>query len=153
MRKIISVLLVTLMLFSVMAVSVSAAGCGCPDHREERDCRCCINCTSLPKEYIMSCAKDADGNVTGAKCCTACAGYLQRNAGCGCSCEKCCGKSGNGETSSDGSLNLGGLVTEKDKQNFVDSFQAVLRKISDVFDNIFDRIFEFLRLDEILGRN
>ena len=150
MRKIISVLLVTLMLFSVVAVSVSAAdGCGCTSHIEDRDCRCCINCPTLPKEIVKSCAKDANGNITGNRCCASCAGYLQKNAGCGCSCS-CCGKDAG---ANDGSFDLSGVVTEKDKQNFVDTFQAILGKISAAFDRFFDAIFEFLRLDDILGRN
>ena len=148
MRKIISVLLATLMLFGVMAISVSAEGCACTNHIDSVDCHCCIYCSELPKELIMSCAKDAEGNITGSVCCAACAGYLKKNVGCGCDCE-CCGEGG----STDDGFTLEGVITDKDKQNFVDSFQAVLRKISDVFDNIFNKIFEFLRLDEVLGRN
>lgn len=150
MRKIISVLLVTLMLFSVVAVSVSAAGCSCTNHTDSVDCRCCINCPTLSKGMIMPCAKDANGNLTGRYCCSACAGYLQKNAGCGCDCS-CCGDAKS--DANDGGLNLGGLVTEKDKQNFVDVFQSILGKISAAFDKFFDAIFEFLRLDDILGRN
>jgi hypothetical protein len=151
MRKIISVLLVTLMLFSVVAVSASAAdGCGCTNHIEDRDCRCCINCTKLDKSMVMSCAKDANGNLTGKRCCAACAGYLQKNAGCGCSCS-CCGDA-NSDTN-DGGFDLGDVVTDKDKQNFVDIFQSILGKISAAFDNFFNAIFEFLKLDDGLGRN
>ena len=151
MRKIISVLLVALMLFSVVAVSASAAdGCDCTNHVEDMDCRCCINCTELDKSMIMSCAKDANGNVTGKTCCTACKGFLQKNAGCGCSCS-CCGDANSSTNNSGGAL--GGIVTDKDKQNFVDIFQSILGKISAAFDNFFNAIFEFLKLDEVLGRN
>ena len=44
-------------------------------------------------------------------------------------------------------------VNEEAQEEFVTGFQAVLKRISDVFDKIFNAIFEFLRLDEVLGRN
>ena len=42
---------------------------------------------------------------------------------------------------------------EEAQQGFIDGFQAILKRISDAFDKFFDAIFEFLRLDEVLGRN
>ena len=159
MRKIISVILAALMLFSVMAVSASAAAectCGIPAEDHDNFCLCCIYCPGLPQGRITSCAeKQADGTYK--KCCGSCEGYLGADGKCGCSCD-CCAVNEDGTTG--GSNGLGSIagdledVWDEDAQNnFVDGFQAVLKKISDVFDRIFDAIFEFLRLDEVLGRN
>ena len=60
MRKIISVILAVLMLFSVMAVSASAAMgvCKCDDHKEDTTCHCCINCPENPSfGYVTPCHK------------------------------------------------------------------------------------------------
>ena len=154
MKKIVSVLLAVLMIFSVMAVSASAAEgaiCNCGNHNYDNpnNCYCCINCPSVVNNnHLFSCAK-LSGN-TYATCCTECPGYFGATYNactCNCGCDTC---GENASSSGDGNI-IDSVVTEKDKQNFVDGFQAVLKKISDVFDRFFDAIFEFLRIDQILG--
>ena len=148
MRKIISVLLVALMLFSVVAVSASAAdACGCKDHREDIECRCCIYCPTLPKEYIKSCAKDGNGNPTGEFCCQYCAGYYKKGTDCGCTCS-CCGESGS--TGGNGIIDPDLVWGEQQQKNFVTVFQSILGKISAAFDNFWNAIKEFLKIDQVL---
>ena len=162
MRKIISVLLVVLMLFSAVAVSASAANgvCKCgDDHREDNTCHCCIYCPENPSyAFVTPCYKKYDngGYVLEEKtCCDDCSGFINNEGTCGCACE-CCTLNVDG-TFGDKSEPIGGywpdLWSEENQEEFVNGFQAILKRISDVFDAIFDAIFEFLRLDEVLGRN
>ena len=160
MKKIISVVLAALMLFSVMAVSASAtAECTCgPDHKGGYDCLCCVYCPDLPEGRRVSCStKNADGEYE--FCCKDCQGFLGVDGKCGCKADcECCVLKEDGTTGGTGDFVApGGTLDEvwgEEQQNsFVEGFQAVLKKISDVFDKIFDAIFEFLRLDEVLGRN
>ena len=60
MRKIISLVLAMLMLFSVMAVPASAAAeCHCDDHEKTATCHCCIYCPENPSfAYVTPCHKD-----------------------------------------------------------------------------------------------
>ena len=97
--------------------------------------------------YVTSCVKKSMME-TGEKyvCCYDCSGM--RDCGCGCS---CCKVIGDEDVNQDDSM-LDDVITEQDKENFVDGFQAILKQISDFFDMVFDAIFEFLRLDEVLGR-
>ncbi len=162
MRKIISVILAVLMLFSAMAVSVSAADtvCRCDDHIADSTCHCCIYCPENPSfGYVTPCHKEyKDGKYAikeGVFCCKLCAGFIDNNGECGCNCN-CCSLNIDG-TYGDMSDPIGGfwgdVWDEEAQQEFVTGFQAILKRISDVFDKIFDAIFEFLRLDEVLGRN
>ena len=160
MRKIISVLLAILMIFSVMTVAASAESavrCDCGNHDDSlgATCYCCVNCPELPANYRFACVKkEGDKYVT---CCERCDGYYGAVFGkCTCSdspdCD-CTFCASSGEDADDDSSYLDKVVSEQDKENFVDGFQAVLKKISDVFDRFFDAIFSFLKLDQILGRN
>lgn len=160
MRKIISVILAVLMLFSVMAVSASAASgvCNCDDHIESSACHCCIYCPENPSfAYVTPCHKEYKNGQYVLKdtyCCSDCKGFIDNNGQCGCSCS-CCALGMDG-TIGDVTDPIGGywndIWDEEAQQSFVDGFQAILKRISDVFDKIFDAIFEFLRLDEVLGR-
>jgi hypothetical protein len=158
MKKVISVVLAALMLFSVMAVSVSAVGeCKCgPAHVGGRDCLCCIYCPELPEGHIVSCAKkNADGEYT--FCCTDCQGFIGANGKCGCSAEcTCCVLNDDGTIGGSGDIGaIGGAYDEiwgEEQQNsFIETFQAILKKISDAFDRFFDAIFEFLRIEDVTG--
>ena len=164
MRKIISVILAVLMLFSAMAVSASAASCNCDDHETDGLCHCCPYCPSVNTlGFVTPCHKVKDeesgrwviAEGEGAYCCTSCEGFIDNDGTCGCSC-KCCTINADG-TIGDQKMPFGGhwddLWDEEAQEEFVTGFQAILKRISDVFDKIFDAIFEFLRLDEILGRN
>lgn len=160
MRKIISVLLAILMIFSVMAVAASAENatrCDCGKHDETlgATCYCCVNCPFLPASDRFSCAEKVGDKYE--TCCERCDGFhgaIYGKCTCGdspdCGCKYCL--SSNKDADDDSSY-LDKVVSDQDKENFVDGFQAVLKKISDVFDRFFNAIFEFLRLDEILGRN
>lgn len=160
MRKIISVVLATLMLFSVMAVSVSAAGvcdCGAGEYQHDNNCLCCIYCPGLPQGRIVSCAEKVGDEYK--FCCGDCQGFIGKDGKCGCDAEcVCCVLNDDGTTGGTTDLGpIGGAVEdvwgEEEQENFVNGFQAVLKKISDAFDRFFNAIFEFLRLDEVLGRN
>ena len=160
MRKIISLVLAMLMLFSVMAVPASAAAeCNCDDHVKSSTCHCCIYCPENPSfAYVTPCHKEyVDGKyvLLETYCCENCTGFINNKGLCGCNC-RCCSLGIDG-TVGDLSDPIGGywdeIWDEEAQDNFVTGFQAVLKKISDAFDKIFNAIFEFLRLDEILGRN
>lgn len=153
MRKIISVLLVALMLFSVMAVSASAVVCNCGRHNydDPNNCYCCVDCPALDVTSLrLGCAVIVGDHYE--TCCDNCKGFTTGYAcNCGCGCSYC--KVTSSGTSSDLSDLKDQIWGEEQQNNFVDGFQAVLKKISDAFDKFFDAIFEFLRLDEILGTN
>ena len=165
MRKIISLVLAMLMLFSVMAVSASAATteCTCDDHEDTATCHCCIYCPENPSfAYVTPCHKAyVDGkyvlrdgvHAPEYYCCEDCSGFVNNKRQCGCSCS-CCALNADGSFVT-GSNPIGGVWEEvwdeEAQEEFVNGFQAILKRISDVFDRIFDAIFEFLRLDEILG--
>lgn len=151
MKKIIAVLLSTLMLFSCFAVMSSAyevtGTCTCdgnhnPDPSEK--CTCCLFCDNINISLVTSCAKKSIGSSVKILCCSECTGFY----GCTCGCD-CC--KNDADIDSD-NPNLDDYITEQDKENFVDGFQAILKKISDFFDNLFDTIFEFLRIDEVIGK-
>ena len=147
MKKVISVLLAALMLMSCFGMVSFARGenCECPDgvHVEGQICNCCINCDNLSSSVVMNCYYKY-----GAVCCEDCDGIYPCLCGKTCGCEYCVGGS---QDITAGDSTLGEFWTEQDQENFVDGFQALLKKISDFFDMVFDAIFEFLRIDEVLG--
>ena len=155
MRKIISVFLVALMLFSVMAVSASAVVCSCGAHDDSKgaNCYCCVDCPKLEAGLRLGCAKIVGDHYE--TCCDNCKGFTTGYA-CNCAayddcdCSYCKSPSGSVPSYDDVKDQIWG---EEQQDNFVDGFQAVLKKISDAFDKFFDAIFKFLRIDEILGRN
>lgn len=159
MRKIISVVLAALMLFSVMAISVSAEGaCTCgPEHVGGHDCLCCVYCPDLPQGRIVSCAKkNADGEYE--FCCKDCQGFVGADGKCGCKAECTCCVLAEDGTIGGGTGDIGGIggsldeVWGEEQQNsFIEGFQAILKKISDAFDRFFNAIFEFLRIDNVPG--
>lgn len=158
MRKIISVVLVALMLFSVMAFSASAVvGCNCgSDHVDSYDCLCCVYCPNLSEARIVSCAKKNEaGEYT--FCCVDCQGFIGANGKCGCkkACECCVlnedGVVGGGSNTGVFGDTIEDVWGEKQQNNFVESFQAILKKISDAFDRFFNAIFEFLKIDNVPG--
>ncbi len=151
MKKIISVLLAALMLvacFSVAAFAVPVEGvCNCSEngtHNPAGACHCCLFCENLDATYVTACAKGSLNSGVKEVCCYECTGIL----GCTCGCE-CCKISD--EDISDDDNTFDDLWTEQDKESFVDGFQAILKKISDFFDMLFDTIFEFLGIEDVLG--
>lgn len=170
MKRLTAILLATLMLFASLCVTASAADiieevpitgeCDCEDCKyagysdemlegKPNDCYCCVLCPKLNKSYLTACAKNTstDGSFDGSVCCGYCSGIWDAK-GCGCECE-CCGVVNEDITDNDN--NIGDYWGEEDQEAFVDGFQSILKQISDWFDAIFDMIFEFLRIDEVLG--
>lgn len=160
MKKVISVLLTMLMLFSVMgtvalAVDNEVPGptgeCGCADHTIAAEgCHCCVLCPNIDISYLTACAKNssAGGSYDGSLCCYKCTGIWP----CDCGCD-CCGESAGSDNNNPIIGDIDDIWTEEAQDDFVDGFQKILKRISDAFDNFFNKIFEFLRLDEVLGRN
>lgn len=157
MKKVISVLLAVLMVFSAasfaFAVETEEVGpqgvCTCENHISEPDgaCHCCVLCPNLDKSYLTSCAKDKspDGTYDGSLCCSYCTGIFPCNCGC-----PCC----NAVDEDDNNAIVGPwdeIWDEDAQQSFIDGFQNIIQRISAIFDELFDRLFEFLRLDELLG--
>lgn len=172
MKKIVVVLLSVLMLCGCMAVTAGAESeigaqvpvdedifgytyqyellgeCTCLDEHPD-ECHCCVFCPNLDISYLTSCAKaNNPAGVTGfdgTVCCVECTGIWP----CDCGCECCKEYNQNLE---DLENNINEYWGEEEQENFVDGFQAILKQIRDAFDKFFDAIFEFLRLDEVLGR-
>lgn len=177
MKKSISVLLALVMLFGCFAMTASAAvtggewvpvgydvdgayiyqyklygTCTCEnaDHFNGEKCHCCVFCPNLDDSYLTKCAIENNENgetgFDGTVCCEECTGIWP----CNCKCS-CCGEKD--QDLDDNNNNIDDIWDEQDQENFVNGFQAILKKISDAFDRFFDAIFAFLRLDEVLGRN
>ncbi len=143
MKKIISVLLAALMLMSCFAVvsfaETAEHKCEKGTHVSVGYCTCCLLCPNVDDSYVLGCAD----RTTGATCCADCSGIYP----CNCRCT-CCSKGDQTGTENDGK----DILTPEQQENFVDGFQAFLKKISDFFDDLFDKIFEFLKVDEVLGK-
>ena len=174
MKKSISVLLAIVMLFGCFAMTASAevthgewiavdydvdgapiyqyklyGGCTCDDHVSGAPCHCCVFCPNLDNSYLTTCAKENNKNnevgFDGTVCCESCTGLW----GCNCKCA-CCGEKD--QNLDDNKNNIDDIWGEEEQEEFVNGFQAILKRISDAFDKFFDAIFAFLRLDEVLGR-
>ncbi len=151
MKKALSILLSVLMIMSCFAFAISAeervfAGeCECTDHKPAstgEKCHCCIFCNNLENSYVTSCVKrNDDGTVT--VCCHYCDGIYP----CDCDCE-CCPK--DYDASQDATKPI---LTPEQQDKVVSTFQRIMSQFVEWFDNFFNTIFEFLRLDEILGTN
>ncbi len=147
MKKALSIFLSVLMIMSCFAFAISAAeidgGCNCTDHKPASTgdkCHCCVFCDNIEKTYLTSCVKfNEDGTVT--VCCHYCDGIYP----CGCGCD-CCPDDEQTATSKP-------ILTEEQQDKVVSTFQKIMSRFVEWFDNFFNTIFEFLRLDEILGTN
>lgn len=156
MKKIISVLLVLTMLMSFGVVALAAAvnnttgTCRCIDHVDGA-CTCCVFCPTLSLSAQTECLQRTeiiDGDTVSyavVVCCDECTGIV------GCQCSGCVEEKEEGLGSLIGSD--GALIPEETQETIVEIFQRILGQISAKFDEFFDAIFEFLRLDEVLGRN
>ncbi len=157
MKKVISVLLSLVMVMSCLGV-LAVAGvdgttgiCVCQNHITE-NCSCCVYCPQLSESAKAGCVTredKGDGYYLIIACCESCTGLAFCDCGesNGCSCSSC-----KDENIEDSEASQGALLPEDVQSDIVSWFQLILGRISDAFDVFFDAIFEFLRLDEVLGR-
>lgn len=157
MKKVISILLVLLVAFSAMSMVAGAEvvsptpKCTCDDHKKQpaNSCHCCVLCPNIDKTYLTACATNdsSDGTYDGSLCCAECTGIWPCNCGC-----ECCKKSGS-NSSNKPIIGDGDKIWDGDAQEeFVNGFQKILKRVSDVFDKIFTAIFEFLKIDGVIGK-
>ena len=146
MRKIISVILVALMLFSVVAISSSAVLCDCGNHKNVAKgeyCNCCINCPNLDKTLVFDCAEQLDGSIE--PCCKNCVGYSTGVKKCSCICDcDFCRDINDGYDPNAGSGTFDELIGE---DNTTSVFQGFFRRISAIFDKVFDVFFAILGIN------
>ena len=143
MRKIISVILVALMLFSVVAISASAALCECGNHKvvgRDEYCNCCINCPNLNTSLLFGCATQVNGKIV--PCCSACVGFSTgvKKCNCVCDCDFCRDINDGYDPDADSGV-FDDFIQE---DNTTSVFQGILRRLSDVFDRIFGILFGIL---------
>ncbi len=152
MKKALSLFLAVLLILSTFAVSfgvfaedkVDMGACTCKDCTQVMNgCHCCAYCPYLDKTYLLSCAKDKDGNFSGSFCCGQCDGIWP----CDCTCDCCKDKD-----SKPGDSDSKPILTPDQQKDFIKGFQTVLKKVADVFDMIFDAIFKFLRIDDWINK-
>lgn len=150
MKKALSLLLAVIMLMSAVTFVGSAVYkepvgvCNCPDHVETNYCYCCLDCKNLDTSYILKCCKKSDDGKYWEKCCSLCNGLKD------CECKSdctCCGKKVD-ETVNDGSTSI---LPESVQISLVEGFQNAMNKIRKVFDDFFDAIFEFLKIEDFFG--
>ena len=154
MKKFIAVLLVVLMLSSSFAMMSFAAtytyevtgSCTCEGNHTpdtSKKCTCCLFCDNLNIALVTNCAKQSIDSDVKYLCCSECTGFYGCDCGCGCCVN-------DADIDGDNS-NMGDYITEQDKENFVDGFQAILKVVSDFFDDLWETIKNFLGIDEVLG--
>ena len=150
MKKALSLILAIIMLMSAVTFVGSAYNdyggvCNCPDHKENNYCQCCLYCENLDTSYILDCCvKKVDGNkVYWEKCCSICNGLKD----CECTDCKCCAKKID-EIVNEGSTSI---IPPSVQISLVEGFQNAMNKVRKIFDDFFDRIFEFLRIDDFFS--
>ncbi len=147
MKKVISIILSLIMIASVFAlpvgaVTVSATECTCEDHTADEPCHCCLYCDNFDNKYRTTCAKlEEDGTYS--VCCADCSGIFP----CECDCP-CCGKNAEGTPENNGNAPV---LTPDQQEEVISSFQAVMKKIVEFFNEFFNYIFEFLKFADIMG--
>lgn len=172
MKRIIAVLLAAIMLCGCMSVSAFATDvkvednlfggeyktviegqctCNAGQHKDKGDC--CIYCPNLDHSLVKSCVTwvtnpdNPEGKKLAAACCVDCTGLVGCRCNCGCA---ACAK--DSVDVDEGDSTLGEFWGPTEQENFINGFQAILKKISDAFDAFFDAIFKFLRIDEVIGK-
>ena len=152
MKKALSILMSILIIalsFTFIASAVDACPeCGSKEHKAEK-CGCCLYCPNLDTALVVPCIRDGAGikkdhNGEIAFCCRECDGWYP----CDCSCD-CCVKGASDFENS----NNNQILNENQQQQVISGFQAVMARLREFFDKLFDTIFEFLRFDEIMGNN
>lgn len=170
MKKVISVFLALIMIFSCVGVVLVSAEnnddctCGCFNCTNKEGCHCCIYCEKLDKNYVLSCVT-YDENKVPHFCCDECDGLFPCSCGATAAYEfeknedgsyklddnynkipkhpMCC--INNYESIEDGSA----ILTPDQQESFITGFRSILKTIAAVFDELFNRLFEFLRVKDI----
>lgn len=152
MKKALSLLLAVLMLVSAVTFVASAAKyrepvgvCNCLDHIETKYCNCCLDCKNLDTSYMngVNCCKKSDDGKYWEKCCSICNGLKD----CECTDCSCCAKKSD-EQMNEGSTSI---LPPSVQSSLVEGFQNAMNKIRKVFDDFFDAIFEFLKIEDFFG--
>lgn len=152
MKKALSLFLAVVMILSAFAVSfavvaedIAMDSCTCKNcTRQMNSCRCCAYCPYLDKTVLLSCAKDESGNFKGSFCCGDCSGIWPCD--CHCGCEACENKDPDADSDPQP------IIPEAQRKTIVEAFQNAIKKVAAVFDKIFDAIFEFLRIDDLIKK-
>ena len=152
MKKALSLLLAVVLILSTFAVSfavfaedVGMKECTCSNcTRVPNGCHCCAYCPYIDKTFLLSCAKDEDGNFKGSFCCGECSGIWPCD--CHCGCEACENKSQEPDPDPEP------IIPEAQRKTFIEAFQSAIKRVAAVFDKIFNAIFEFLRIDELVKK-
>lgn len=150
MKKALSIILSLIMIAAVFALPASAedavvipaAECNCEDHVASGACHCCIYCENLDLKYRTSCVKELEDG-TYSVCCAACDGIFP----CECFCP-CCDKSAEGNPEASGNTPV---LTPEQQEEVITSFQGIMQKIVEIFNEFFNYLFEFLKLSDIMG--
>ena len=157
MKKTLSILMSVLIIALSLSMVSSAAlyECDCEDHVAE-NCKCCVYCPNLDTHYLTSCVVNPDGTLKYknpeapegerevAFCCGRCTGIIPCKCGC-----SCCTLSEEDIEN----MNPDQIFDENQQEQIITGFQKVLNRFREFFDNFFEMIFEFLRIDDILGGN
>ena len=151
MKKVISIILAAVMLMSCFAFASFAGGsctCGEGVHTDGEKCRCCRYCPNIDTSALLACYNREEDKL----CCEKCSGVFDAKKGgcdCNCGCVHCKTKN---QTGNELDSYLDKVFGDQEKKNFVDSFQDVIKMLSDIFDELFDKIFAFLKIDGVIGK-
>lgn len=150
MKKALSLILAVIMLVSTMGLSATAylevdSHCYCLDHNDTKPCTCCLYCDNLDTTYKLDCCKktEIDGVIYWEKCCSLCNGLQD------CECTKCsCCSEKSDEVLNEGST---AVIPPSAQISIVEGFQNAMKTLQKFFDDFFDTIFEFLRIEDFFG--
>lgn len=152
MKKALSVILALVMLSTCFAVGFAAFAAETETcefcHKECTGvlgtCTCCALCEYVDTQKVID-HYNEDGEYV--FCCDDCNGVWPCNCYFECGCEACAEKD---RPANDGT---GDEILSPDEQvRFVSGFQKIMYRLNDIFNKIFDALFELLKLDGIFGK-
>lgn len=166
MKRTLSIFLALVMMLSCFAVCFAASAadgnavaCTCKNHKDKEEapkgCHCCVYCPNLDKTYLTSCVRTESGELN-AKNVGFCKEVNKYGETVWVKCDKCTGiwpcKCGHDccdpyEQSID---NPNGPILTPDQQEQVTTgFQGFIKKVKALFDDFFNKIFDFLKVGEL----